>query len=278
MCSYTLNPYRGCQHACQYCYVQSEKYLPFSNIEEFSKTIQVKVNAPQVLKKELSKLRDKAIVAVGSATDPYQPVEQEYRITRKVLDVLNDRNFPCHILTKSDLVLRDVDILSEISKKSWCVVSFTITTLDANLVKMLEPRAPSPERRLQAIKKLSDVGIVAGVTFMPIIPYLCDTNENLEKVVKGSAASGAKYVIAGGMTLRDNQKIRFVNLLKTNFPKLIKKYEKLYGDKISPDRAYETKIEQKVADFCKKYRVRDRVPKYIPSSRKIQTKIDYQYQ
>ncbi|MDI6811353.1 MAG: radical SAM protein [archaeon] len=200
---------------------------------DFSRIIYVKKNAPEVLEKEVKKVKPD-VVAMSGVTDPYQPAEKKYGLTRKILEILAEHEFPVHIGTKSDLVLRDVDLLKEIAKQTWCTVSLTIITFDKKLLPYLEPFAPSPERRLEAVKNINEAGVQAGVNFTPIVPYLLDNPGNIEEVIK-RASKQAEYILIGaGMTLRSNQRIRFFELLKTNFPELVERYENLYGEQESP--------------------------------------------
>jgi len=259
-CRYGMNPYRGCQFACNYCDAITEKYLVHENVEDFSRIIYVKTNAPELLEKELKKA-EKDVVALSGVTDPYQPAERKCEITRKLLEVLRDNGFPVHIGTKSDLVLRDADILSEISKKSWCKVSFTITTFDTNLLSLLEPFSPPPEIRLKAVTKLREAGIMAGVDFTPIIPYLLDGENNIREVIGRASESNAEYLLPGaGMTLRSNQQVRWHELLEKNWPGLVKKYEKLYGESQEPDREYVTKINRNAFEICKEFNMKTYIP------------------
>ncbi len=259
-CKYSINPYRGCQFACNYCDAITEKYLIHKKVEDFSRVIYVKTNAPELLKKELEKAQ-KDVVALSGVTDPYQPAERKYDITRKILEVLKDNGFPVHIGTKSDLVLRDADILSEISTNSWCAISFTVTTFDKNLLSLLEPFSPPPERRLEALKKLKEAGIMAGVDFTPIIPYLLDDENNIREVIRKASENGAEYLLPGaGMTLRNNQKTRWLELLKENWPELIEKYEKLYRESRDPSREYLLRINRKTFEICKEFNIKTYVP------------------
>lgn len=249
-CRYGINPYRGCAFACNYCDAITEKYLVHEDFEDFSRIIYVKANAPEVLKKEIKKV-ERDVVALSGVTDAYQPAERKYEITRRILEILADNNFPVHIITKSDLVLRDIDILSEISKNSWCTVSFTITTFNGRLLRLLEPFAPSPERRLKAVEKLNENGVQAGVDFTPIIPYILDSKENMREVIERAAIAKARYILPGaGMTLRSNQKTRFLELLKKNFPELIEKYKELYGTSQEPRKGYVVEMNREAFRFC----------------------------
>jgi DNA repair photolyase len=258
-CRYSLNPYRGCQFACNYCDAITEKYLVHEKVKDFSRIIYAKTNAPELLKKETKKAK-RDVVALSGVTDPYQPAERKYGLTRKILEILGDNGFPVLIGTKSDLVLKDVDILSEISKKSWCAVFTTIVTFNEKLLPLLEPFAPSPERRLEAVRKLNKAGVQAGVDFTPIIPHILDDDKNIEEVIKRAAEAGAKYILPGaGMSLRSNQKVRFLELLEENWPELIEKYERLYRASESPAKEYAVGINRKAFEFCRKFNI----PNYI---------------
>lgn len=257
-CRYTLNPYRGCQFACNYCDAIAEKYLVHKKVEDFSRIIYAKTDAPELLKKEIKKAK-RDVIGIGGVTDAYQPAELKFGVTRKVLEILNENNFPVQIVTKSDLVLRDIDLLSGIASNSWCAVSITIITFNKKLLPLLEPFAPSPEKRLGAVEKLAQAGICAGVDFTPIVPYILDDADNIREVIRRAAESGAKYILPGSMSLRSNQKTRFLQLLKENWPELIEKYKKLYGNSESPNQQYTSEIIKKSFELCKKFGI----PTYI---------------
>lgn len=265
---YNLNSYRGCQFACNYCDAITEKYLVHEDYKDFSRIIYVKKNAPGVLETEVKKFKPD-VVAMSGVTDPYQPAERKYELTRKILKILAKHKFPVHIITKSDLVLKDIDLLKEIAKQMWCSISLTIVTFNQELLPYLEPFAPSPERRLEAIRKLNDAGIQAGVAFTPIVPYLLDNEENIGEVVK-RASEHAKYILIGAaMTLRSNQRIRFLELLRKNFPEHVEKYENLYGNQESPPKDYIVRLNKCAFEFCKKYGIKNYIqpPSFERSSK-----------
>ncbi len=215
---------------------------------DFSRIIYVKKNAPEVLEKEVKNVNPD-VIAMSGVTDPYQPAEIKYELTRKILEILAEHGFPVHIGTKSDLVLRDIDLLREIAEQTWCTVSLTIITFDKKLLPYLEPFAPSPERRLEAVKKFNEAGVQAGVNFTPILPHLLDGSENIKEVIE-RASGYAEYILIGtGMTLRSNQRIRFFELLKRNFPELVEKYENLYGEQESPPQDYIARLNRCAFDF-----------------------------
>ncbi|MDI6603504.1 MAG: radical SAM protein, partial [Patescibacteria group bacterium] len=274
---YNLNPYRGCQFACNYCDAITEKYLVHKDYKDFSRIIYVKKNAPEVLEKEVKKVKPD-VVAMSGVTDPYQPAERKYELTRKILEILAKHKFPVHIITKSDLVLRDIDLLRKIADETWCTVSLTIVTFNHELLPLLEPFAPSPEKRLNAIKKLNEEGIQAGVDFTPIVPYLLDKEKDIEEVIK-RASEHTKYILIGAsMTLRSNQRLRFLELLKKNFPEVVEKYEKLYGKQGSPPPNYIIRLNKCAFEFCKRYRINNYIqPPSFERSLKQKTLIPRDY-
>jgi DNA repair photolyase len=221
---YNMNLYRGCQHQCIYCDSRSTCY----QIENF-KDVLVKVNAIELLEGELSCKRVKGTIGFGSMNDAYMPIEAKRKLTRQALEVIARYGFPIHILTKSDLVIRDLDLLEEINRV-YAAVSFTITTTDDGLAKKVEPGAPSVSRRLTAMRKLSDAGIMTGVTMMPILPFLEDDEENIINIVVQAKEAGASYIIPSfGMSLRSGSRDYYYEKLDQHFPGLRQKYEKRFG-------------------------------------------------
>ncbi|MEE9599459.1 MAG: radical SAM protein [Anaerolineales bacterium] len=222
---YNMNLYRGCQHQCIYCDSRSDCY----RIEDFAK-IQVKINALDLLEGVLPRKRVRGTIGFGSMNDPYMPVEREYRLTRKSLEIISANEFPVHILTKSDLVLRDIDLLVEISNV-YAAVSFTITTADDELAQKLEPGAPLPSQRFQAMGKLAKAGVLTGVTMMPILPFLEDSEENLLKIISFSKENGATYIIPSfGVSLRPGSREYYYQKLDRHFSGIKEKYIKQYGN------------------------------------------------
>ena len=205
---YNMNLYRGCQHQCIYCDSRSLCY----GIEDFA-DILVKENAIDLLRKELAGKRVKGTIGTGSMNDPYMPLEAKIGLTRRALEVIAEFRFPVHVLTKGDLVLRDLDLLQRISE-IYAAVSFTITTADDALARKLEPGAASPSARFRAMRTLADHGILSGVTMMPILPFIEDSEENIAEIVRQAHESGASYIIpAFGMTLRDRQRAYYYDKL-----------------------------------------------------------------
>jgi len=205
-CKYGINTYNGCQFACIYCDSRSEKYyLP----EDFQNDIIVKMNVREMLDKKLSRARTLLpdIVALSGANDPYQPAEMKYENTRQCLEILEKHKYPVHISTKSRLVLRDLNLLEQIGKNSWCTISVTITTTKPKIARFLEQKAPSPKQRFAIVKTIKEKTkhVQTGILFIPIVPCLCDQDENLEAMVKSTKEAGGDYILFGGMTMRDRQ-------------------------------------------------------------------------
>ena len=261
--SYCFDPYNNCEFNCLYCHTASQKY---EGCRDFSVPVYAKTNAPRVLAKELSTFKRKGIVRLSLSTDPYQPAEEKYQITRQLLEVLNENGWPFAIGTKSDLILRDIDLLEEASKKSWCCIAVTITTLNEDLAKILEPNAPSPKRRLEVIKKLSDKGITVGLWLIPLIPFITDTEENMSQVIGAATRNGAKFVLSGMLDMRGSG--RFKNFLSYHHTPLLSKYSELYeGRPMSPscgnmDESYLYATYVRFASVCRKYKVENYIPHF----------------
>lgn len=221
---YNMNIYRGCEHGCIYCDSRSECY----GIENFDE-VSVKVNAAELLTEELSKKRGKGIVGTGAMSDPYTYAEKKYNLTGKCLEIIAQFGFSAHIVTKSDMILRDIDILKRISKTHMSVV-FTLTTADDSLASKLEPGAPPPSKRLEAMKILSSEGVKVGTAMMPILPFIEDDEENIRDIVSKTAKAGGRYIIpAMGVTLRDRQRSYYYKKLDNIYPGLSRKYDAEYG-------------------------------------------------
>ena len=258
--TYNMNLYRGCQHACIYCDTRSECY----GINDISK-ISVKQNALDLLAKELvSKRKNRATIGTGSMNDPYMPVEQELQLTCKALQIIAKEKFPVHIITKSNLVERDIDILQDISK-IYAAVSFTITTADDFLSQQIEPNAPPTSERFRVMKLLEEKGIYTGVTLMPVLPFINDTKENIAAIIKQAKESGASYILPMfGLTLRKGSREYFYKALDNRFPGTKEKYQSWFGEQyecFSPDYRALTNIFD---ELCVKLGIEKRMQFYRP--------------
>jgi DNA repair photolyase len=254
---YSMNLYRGCQHGCIYCDSRSECY----RIDDFT-DIQVKVNAVEVLRRELATRRRRAVIGTGSMHDPYMPLEAEVGLTRRALEAIADHGFPVHIITKSDLVLRDADVIGRIGRV-YAAVSLTVTTADDALARKLEPHAPPPSARFAAIRRLAGAGILTGVVMMPLLPFIEDTEENVAAIVDRAAAAGAGYIIpAFGVTLRDRQRDWYYAQLERLFPGLREKYEARYGDRYSCAVPGAARLERAFRARCAEAGLEARIPPF----------------
>jgi DNA repair photolyase len=260
---YSAHPYVGCEYGCEYCYNRERKYSPFDKPDDYSKIVKIKENAPELLRRELSRV-PKDVVVVGD----YQPIEEKTELSRRMLEVCLDLEFPVFILEKSPLVLRDIDLIEKINKKGWACVAFSIiTTKDNKIRRLFEPRAPPVSSRFEALKEFSDRGILTGVAFMPILPFIYDDDDNLEAVVKATAEHDGKFVLASRLTLASTQKEWYFSVLAKQFPELIPKYQTLYGGNYGPECNYAGEIGKKVNLLCQKYGIKDRMPRHIPEGR-----------
>src|SRR5579864_2421023 len=192
---WTVNPYRGCEFGCKYCYARyTHEFMGMEEAGEFEDRIYAKAAPAELLRQELKRIPKRESIAIGTATDPYQPAERRYERTRAILQVFAaERGRRISITTKSDLVARDLDLHLEIARGNVLDINITITTLDADLARLLEPRAPRPDLRLAALRKLSEAGITAGVFPNPVMPAITDGDENLEGIARAASESGAQY-------------------------------------------------------------------------------------
>ncbi len=234
---WSLNPYRGCTHGCHYCYARSTHFaFDLNAADDFSSVVFVKTNIADVLRLELSApgWRRQRVV-IGTATDPYQPIEGTYRLTRAALEACLDFRTPVSIITKSSLVIRDLDILAELARRPGCTVNFSITTLDRALWRQLEPGTAPPAQRLRALKRLAAAGVHAGVLLAPIIPGLTATPENLNAIVRAAASHNAQFLAANVLNLGIGVKEHFLQYLGSEFPWLLGTYRELYPGRYAPE-------------------------------------------
>ena len=221
---YNVNLYRGCCHGCIYCDSRSECY----QIENFDE-VRIKANCSTILNKELLSKRKRGIVATGAMSDPYNPFEKKEQATRQLLSLLNAHRFGVSIATKSDLVLRDIDLLKKINEHSSVVIKMTITSMDDEMSKLIEPFAPVSSKRFEALKKLSDENLFCGILLMPVLPFVEDSEENIIAIVRKAAECGVKFIYPNfGVTLRGNQRDYFLNELNKIFPEIKTRYERAY--------------------------------------------------
>ena len=246
---YNMNLYRGCSHGCIYCDSRSNCY----HIDNFD-VVRGKENALYILEKELSKKKELGVIGIGAMSDTYNHVDKKYEQTRGALKLIAKYGFGVSIDTKSDLILRDIDLLKEINAKNNVIIKFTITTPNDDLSLLLEPRVVPSSKRLQAIKKLSDAGLFVGIMMNPVLPFITDGEEDIRKLVKLASQYGAKFIHTYmGMTLRENQRAYYFNRLEQNFDGLKEKYIEYYGDRYNCVAPEYKKLYKIFTDECDKY-------------------------
>jgi len=254
---YNMNLYRGCQHQCIYCDSRSECY----QIENFS-DILVKINAIELLERELSRKRVKGAIGTGSMNDPYMPVELRYNLTGQALKLIARFGFGVHVITKSDLVLKDLETLLQINRVH-AAVCFTITTADDDLGKKLEPGAPLVSHRYQAMKTLAQAGIPVGVSLMPVLPFIEDNPENITEIVELAAENGASFIVPWfGMSLRDRQRAYFYEQLDRLFPGLRQQYEQRFGERYSCPANHASELSRLFYTLIGRYGMQDHIPAF----------------
>ena len=236
--AWTLNPYRGCTHGCHFCFARRyQPQLEMNPGNEFSSVILVKVNFPEVLRRELRRASHGGeLVAFGTATDPYQPIEGRYRLTRRALEALADHPTPLGLVTKGPLVVRDIDVLAAFSRAASCTVNVSVPTVDEDAWRRLEPGTAHPLQRLRAVRALTDAGVDAGVLMAPIVPGVSSARSGLEATVRAIADHGARFVGAGLLHLEGGARAHFLEFLAREYPALVEGYGRLYAGKYATAR------------------------------------------
>ncbi|HVC18998.1 MAG TPA: radical SAM protein [Vicinamibacterales bacterium] len=251
---WTLNPYRGCTHGCHYCFARRyHTQFEMNSGDEFSSIILVKTNVAEVLRQELDRPAwTREMVALGTATDPYQPIEGYYKLTRRALEALCDSRTPVGLVTKGPMALRDRDLFVEIGRRARCTVYFSVPTVDEEAWRRLEPGTAHPLQRLRAVRALVDAGVRTGVLMAPIVPGLTSQPARLERTVKAIADHGAQFVGAMVLHLEAGTRTHFLQFLAKEFPALVPRYERLYAGKYASKR-YVTEVEGMVSLLQQRY-------------------------
>lgn len=251
---WTLNPYRGCQHACTYCFARgTHAYLGYDSGRDFDSRVVVKVNAPEMLRQDLARPSwRRELIAIGTACDPYQPAELKYSLTHRVLKVLRDFANPASIVTKSPHIVRDVDVLASLSAEAQVTVAFSVATLDEDVWKRTEPGTARPSKRLEAMARLAERGVRCGVMLAPILPGLTDGPEALEGVVDAARAHGASFVAENVLYLKPGTREWFMPFLREAYPHLSERYAKYYRGPYAP-RSYTQEVHRVVEGLRARY-------------------------
>jgi DNA repair photolyase len=257
---WSLNPYMGCVHRCTFCYVRAFELRadrPFD--DRYGRSIRVKTNIADVLRAQLAKASwERESIAIGAATDPYQPAEGRYRLTRACLEALRDAANPFSIITRGPLIIRDVDVLAEAARRADVSVTFSVPTLDDEVWRRTEPGTAHPRQRLRALKSLVDAGIRAGVGMAPILPGISDTPGLLEQVVREAREAGACGVWANLLNLRPGTREHFLEALAEDFPEQLPAYERLYASRAYLPAAETKPVRALVGELTRKHGIRDR--------------------
>jgi DNA repair photolyase len=233
---WTLNPYRGCTHGCHYCFARRyQTQFELGPGDEFSSLIFVKVNFPEVLRRELDKPSwTREVVALGTATDPYQPIEGHYKLTRRTLEALIAGRTPVGIVTKGPMIVRDADLLAELSRVARCTVCMSVPTVDEEAWRALEPGTAHPLQRLRAVRMLRDAGVHAGVLMAPIVPGFTTQTSKLDATIKAVADHGAAFLGANVLYLKGGTRDHFMGFLAHAFPQMVESYQRLYAGAYAP--------------------------------------------
>jgi DNA repair photolyase len=260
MFNWSLNPYMGCVHQCTFCYVRAFELRadrPFD--DRYGASIRVKTNVPEVLRRELAKPRwGHEPVAIGAATDPYQPAEGRYRLTRACLEALRDASNPFSIITRGPLIIRDVDVLAEAARRADVSVTFSIPTLDEEVWRKTEPGTAHPRQRLRALTALVDAGIKASVGMAPILPGISDGPHQMAEVIRAAREAGACGVWSNVLFLRPGTREHFLENLAHDYPEQLDHYERLYARHAYLAKEQTKPVRQQVAELAREYGIRDR--------------------
>jgi DNA repair photolyase len=248
---YGMNIYRGCSHGCVYCDSRSACYRfthPFEDVE-------VKRNAPELLEAALRSKRKKCMIGTGAMSDPYMHCEEKLRLTRKCLEIILKYGFGATVLTKSDRILQDIDLLEELNRETRCVVQMTLTTFDDGLCAILEPNVCNTKRRIQVLKEMRDRGIPTIVWMTPILPFINDTEDNIRAILEECAGAGVRGIVDFGMglTLREGDREYYYSALDKHFPGLKEKYIRRYGNAYELPSPDARKLKEVLTSLCKKY-------------------------
>lgn len=258
--TWTINPYRGCEFACKYCYARyTHEFMEMRDGIAFEQKIFVKQHTATLLRRELKKVKHGEDIAIGTATDPYQPAERRYGMTRAILEEMAQHSgLSIGIVTKSQLITRDIDVLQAIDRHNSIAIHLTVTTTDVELARKLEPRAPRPDLRLEALRQLRAAGLVAGVICAPVLPAITDTKATLDAVVGAAKAAGASYIFANPVFLKPCSMKVFLPFLQEHYPQLVTAYQSRFAANGYVSAAYRKQLVALIDRLCRKHGMPER--------------------
>jgi len=262
---YTAHPYVGCRSGCEFCYSRGSRYLGRRDPDTFDSLIQVKVNAVELLRGELFG-KDQDVIAVG---DWQRPAEDRYQLSRGMLEVVRDLEFPLFVVERSPLLTRDLDLLVEINRRAWVGVVFSISSVDPTLKRAFELHSPGVQRRLQAMEQLAEAGILVGTALMPVLPLVGDDEEHLEAVIRATEEHGGTFVMGGGLTMDGVQARRTLDAFRRFDPALVRRLRELYDwepsgePNYSPPKSYSARLGLLIREMCQRHGLLDRMPRYV---------------
>jgi DNA repair photolyase len=256
---WSLNPWSGCAHSCAYCFARAyhARYREKNVGADFDRNVEVRVNIADVLRKELRRPRDGAL-AIGTATDPYQPIEGKYRLTRRCLEALVDHPMPTSIVTKGPLVVRDIDVLKKLDERTELTVYFSVPCVDEEVVRKTDPGTAPPRQRLRALRMLREAGIDAAVLCMPVLPGISDSEESLDAAARAASEAGATAFRHRPLKIDVELQEYYYEFLATEFPVAVPLYASLYKGGVHPSKVYERELEERVRHVRARYAFRER--------------------
>jgi len=252
-----INPYRGCEFGCKYCYARyTHEFMELRNSLDFERKIYVKQHTAWLLRQELKGVRQGEAIAIGTATDPYQPAERKFGITRSILEELaQHKGFEIGLVTKGTLILRDMELLRVLAQKNTISICVTITTMNTDLARILEPRAPRPDLRMKVVRQLRQAGIRVGINCAPVLPGITDSPADLEVLVAAAAEAGAAFVFSNPLFLKSCSEKVFLPFLEQKFPHLLPLYRARYSSRAFLPDEYGQRISKLVRKYCSKHRL-----------------------
>ena len=256
---WSLNPFQGCAHACHYCFARAyhARYREKNVGSDFDSNVEVRVNIADLLRRELHRRREGSL-AIGTATDPYQPIEGKYKLTRRCLEALVDYPMPTSIITKGPLVVRDIDVLQQLDAKTDLAVFFSVPCVDEEIVRKTDPGTAPPRQRLRALGMLREAGIDAAVLCMPVLPGISDSEESLDAAARAASEAGATAFRHRPLKIDVEIQDYYYDFLATEFPAVLPRYAALYGGGVHPRKDYERALEERVRRVRARYEFRER--------------------